>query len=182
MAIIGYHWSDKQYVPAVGITIEHTLVAMISIILKHHNQYKSLVEPQPEIMILETLLQLYKLNSLHAKTDNKQKKILANVAKKFAVPIMEEIIYSITVNALFGGAYGVAVTKNALYSKELFKSPKRFPIIELSKTINLKLSDDQKNIILADNRILYLPNRLDDKDKQNAIKLIQGTIELLREQ
>ncbi|EKT59615.1 coenzyme F390 synthetase [Providencia burhodogranariea DSM 19968] len=177
--IVGYHWSDKQNVPAIGIKIEHTLIAMISVILNHHKQCNSLIKPQPEI-ILERLLQLYKPSSLHAKTDNKQKKTLANVAKKFAVPAMEEIIYSITDNALFGGAYGVAVTKNALYSKELFESPKRFPITELSETLNLKLSDDRKNIIVTDNRTLYLPNRLDEKDKQKAIKLIQETIELLR--
>lgn len=179
--IISYHWSDKQNIPALGITIEHTLIAMISIILDHHHQYDSLIKPQSEIMIVERLLKLYKPSSLHVRTDNKQKKTLASVARKFSVPAMEEIIYSITDNALFGGAYGVAVTKNALYSKELFESPKRFPITELSTTLNLKLSDDKKKIIVADNRTLYLPNRLDEKDKQDAIKLIQGTIELLRE-
>jgi hypothetical protein len=103
--------------------------------------------------------------------DPKQQKHLAKLAKALALPADSTVRFTVT-DATIAGPYGLVVTADTIYSKDLSEAAVGTPITQVD-VAGLAFSADGKSLVLAPGQLHTVPSHLDAAQKAALVTLLK---------
>ena len=80
---------------------------------------------------------------------------------------------------LFGGPYGMALTRGAFYTKDLMEDPLRLPLAEVDER-SLRYSDDGKEMRINGDTPVFFPIHIKNSVQERLLDLLKQEIRLLK--
>lgn len=176
-----FGWEEGMVNPPQRQELLSVMAAAVQAVLAHHDVFNSFAEPVKEAPSFDGLLRsLALVREVKDGRKPEHAKELEKVASKFQIPADEKILFAISVKPLFGGPYGFAVTRAALYSRDLMEAPQAIPFAELFAEGGLRPTDDKKNLVTSSGQIIFLPVHLGAAAVKQVGTLLRGSVELIR--
>jgi hypothetical protein len=104
-------------------------------------------------------------------TDPKQQKHFAKLTKALALPANASVRFTVT-DATLAGPYGLVVTADTIYSKDLMEDPVSTPIAQVD-VAGLAFSADSPSLVLAPGQLHTVPAFLDAAQKTALVTLLK---------
>lgn len=160
--------------------ITSPLLAAVQAVLGYHRLNGSLQVAASEPISPTQFVAAHGLgNTLLLGSDASASKKLAKVAAKFQIPAGETITLALADFPFLGGAWGTALTAQALYTRDLMENPLRLPLADLEPG-TLRYSDDGKEMRVNGNTPLFFPNHIKASVRDELLELLRQQLALLR--
>ena len=152
----------------------------ISAVLHYHQQHGSQQNLQAQPIDLAKFIASHGLGSmvLAANVPENAKK-LGKISAKFKIPAGEAIHLALAEFPLFGGPYGMALTRSALYTKDLMEDPLRLPLAEVDER-SLRYSDDGKEMRINGDTPVFFPIHIKSSVREQLLDLLKQEIKQLK--
>ena len=156
------------------------LQSAISSVLQYHQQHGSQQNLQAQPIDLAKFIASHGLGSmiLAANVPENAKK-LGKIGTKFQIPADEAIHLALAEFPLFGGPYGMALTRSALYTKDLMEDPLRLPLAEVDER-SLRYSDDGKEMRINGDTPVFFPIHIKSSVREQLLDLLKQEIKQLK--
>ena len=106
-------------------------------------------------------------------------KKLGKISAKFKIPAGEAIHLALAEFPLFGGPYGMALTRSALYTKDLMEDPLCLPLSEVDER-TLRYSEDGKEMRINGDTPVFFPIHIKNSVREQLLDLLKQEIRQLK--
>jgi hypothetical protein len=155
--------------------LQHGLQA----VLDYHQQHGTQLRLQAMPIALSPFIAHHGLqNELLLGDDPAAAKKLAKVVRKFCIPAQERLHLAWVDFIWFGPPWGLAMTDQALYTRDLLEQPIRIPLEKVDPA-SLHYSDDGKEMRLNGKIPLFLPAHFKTSIRDEMRALLQQEIQSL---
>ena len=152
----------------------------ISSVLQYHQQHGSQQDLQAQPIDLAKFIAAHGLGSMALAgnvPENAQK--LSKISAKFQIPAGEAIHLALADFPLFGGPYGMALTRSAFYTKDLMEDPLRLPLAQVDER-SLRYSEDGKEMRINSDTPVFFPIHIKNSVQERLLDLLKQEIRLLK--
>lgn len=171
-------WSALAERPEAALTsrLDVLLASVVRTVLDHHAQHQSQRQAPERSWTLGGLIADHgAVDTLLDPANPKLAKKLGKVIDKFQIPAAEALQFALVDFPLFGGPYGLALTAQALHSKDLMEAPVHIELARLDAR-SLRLSEKGDQLLNNVEATLTLPAHADAALKGPFIALLQQEI------
>ena len=149
-------------------------------VLAYHQQHQSQQRIAPRNIDLGQFVREHSLgDSVLAGNEPGNAKKLGKVKAKFLIPEGEAVHLALADFPFFGGPYGLAMTTNALYTKDLMEDPLRISLTEVDER-TLEYSEDGKEMRIHGGTPLFFPNHIKTSVRSELLDLLKQQIRQLK--
>jgi hypothetical protein len=154
------------------------LLAAVQAVLAYHAQHGSQQQLVKKPITPAEFVASHGLdNTLLLGSNSAAAKKLGKVAAKFQIPADETIKLALVDFPFLGGPYGLALTAQALYTRDLMESPQRLALADVDSR-TLRYSDDGKEMRLNGTTPLFFPNHIKTSVRDELLELLKQQIGL----
>ena len=152
----------------------------ISSVLQYHQQHGSQQDLQAQPIDLAKFIAAHGLGSMAlAGNVPENAKKLSKISAKFQIPAGEAIHLALAEFPLFGGPYGMALTRSAFYTKDLMEDPLRLPLAQVDER-SLRYSEDGKEMRINGDTPVFFPIHIKNSVQERLLDLLKQEIRLLK--
>lgn len=156
------------------------LLAAVQTVLAYHAQHGSQQQLVSKPIALAEFIASHGLDgSLLLGSNAAAAKKLGKVAAKFQIPAGEAITLALADFPFLGGPYGLALTAQALYTRDVMESPQRLALADVDSR-TLRYSDDGKEMRVNNKAPLFFPNHIKTSVRDDLLELLKQQIALLK--
>ena len=152
----------------------------ISAVQHYHQQHGTQQDLQAQPINLAKFIAAHGLGDM-ALSGNEPKNVkkLAKISAKFQIPADEAIHLALADFPLFGGPYGMALTRSAFYTKDLMEEPLRLPLAQVDER-SLRYCDDGKEMRINSDTPVFFPVHIKSSVREQLLDLLKQEIRLLK--
>jgi hypothetical protein len=158
------------------------LAPVVGAVVEYHAQHASQRQaPQRTWTLSELVADHDAADTLLDPLNPKLSKKLGKVSGKFQVPANETLQFALVDFPLFGGPYGLALTKQALYGKDLMEAPVRIALQSVDASA-LQITEKGDELLTGSNEPVALPAYMEAALREPFLAFLKQEIVSLQSQ
>jgi hypothetical protein len=158
------------------------LAPVVGAVVEYHAQHASQRQaPQRTWTLSELVADHDAADTLLDPLNPKLSKKLGKVSGKFQVPADETLQFALVDFPLFGGPYGLALTKQALYGKDLMEAPVRIALQSVDASA-LQITEKGDELLTGSNEPVALPAYMEAALREPFLAFLKQEIVSLQSQ
>jgi hypothetical protein len=158
------------------------LAPVVGAAVEYHAQHASQRQaPQRTWKLSELVADHDAADTLLDPLNPKLSKKLGKVSGKFQVPANETLQFALVDFPLFGGPYGLALTKQALYGKDLMEAPVRIALQSVDASA-LQITEKGDELLTGSNEPVALPAYMEAALREPFLAFLKQEIVSLQSQ